>query len=116
MASGTGRNPPRTGVVAEAALPNQAQEDERMEKVTIRVKGGMVVDVTATSSEIEAEIIDEDAFDLPGYLLGDIYPQMDESDKASWSMEEAAKASTDARNVRIRRSAHSSHPAGPGKK
>ena len=54
-----------------------------MEKVTIRVKGGMVIDVTATSSEIEVEIIDEDAFDLPAYMLGNIYPQMDEGEKAT---------------------------------
>ena len=66
-----------------------------MEKVTIRVKGGMVTDVTVTSSEIEVEIIDEDAFDLPAYLLGNIYPQMDEGDKASWSMEEAANLAHD---------------------
>ena len=60
-----------------------------MDKVTIKVKGGMVTDVQTTSSEIEVEIIDEDGFDLPAHLLGTIYPQMDEDEKANWSLAEA---------------------------
>ena len=60
-----------------------------MEKVTVRVKGGMVTEVTATSSEIETVIIDEDACDLPAFLLGEIYPHMDETEKESWCRKDA---------------------------
>lgn len=66
-----------------------------MDKVTIKVKGGTVTDVQTTSSEIEVEIIDEDGFDLPAHLLGNIYPQMDEDEKANWSLEEAEALAQD---------------------
>lgn len=66
-----------------------------MDKVTIKVKGGMVTDVQTTSSEIEVEIIDEDGFDLPAHLLGTIYPQMDEDEKANWSLAEAEALAQD---------------------
>ena len=66
-----------------------------MDKVTIKVKGGMITDVQTTSSEIEVEIIDEDGFDLPAHLLGTIFPQMDEDEKANWSLEEAEALAQD---------------------
>ena len=66
-----------------------------MDKVTIKVKGGMVTDVQTTRSEIEVEITDEDGFDLPAHLLGTIYPQMDEDEKANWSLAEAEALAQD---------------------
>jgi hypothetical protein len=93
MASGTGRNPPGRVWSREPhsfqIYSAQRGKEHRMEKVTVRLKGGMVTEVTATSSEIETVIIDEDAFDLPAFLLGEIYPHMNETEKESWCRKDA---------------------------
>ena len=66
-----------------------------MDKVVIRIKGGMVVEVQSTNPDIPVIIIDEDAFDLPAYLLDEIYPQMDDDDKKHWCLQDADEIAYD---------------------
>lgn len=39
--------------------------------------------------------MDKVTFDLPAHLLGTIYPQMDEDEKANWSLAEAEALAQD---------------------